>query len=42
MNPWPFVTAAYAVAILLTAALLTWAFASMRRAEAAADALTLK
>ena len=39
MNPWPFVIAAYAVAIALTAALLLWAFASMRRAEAAADAL---
>jgi hypothetical protein len=42
MNPWLFVTAAYAVAILLTAVLLLWAFASMRRAEAAADALTRK
>jgi hypothetical protein len=39
MNPWPFVTAAYVVAIGLTAALLLWSFASMRRAEAAADAL---
>jgi Flp pilus assembly protein CpaB len=39
MNPWPFVIAAYAVAIGGTAALLLWAFASMRRAEAAADAL---
>ena len=42
MNPWPFVIAAYAVAIFLTTALLVWAFASMRRAEAAADALTRK
>ncbi len=42
MNPWPFVIAAYAVAIALTAALLLWAFASMRRAEAAADALKRK
>ena len=42
MNPWLFVLAAYSVAILLTAALLVWAFASMRRAEAAADALTRK
>ena len=42
MNPWPFVTAAYAVPILLTAALVMWAFASMRRAEAAADALRHK
>ena len=39
MNPWPFVIGAYAVAILLIAALLLWAYASMRRAEAAADAL---
>ena len=39
MNPWPFVVAAYAMAIGLTAALLLWSFASMRRAEAAADAL---
>ena len=39
MSPWPFVIGAYSVAILLTAALIVWAFASMRRAEAAADAL---
>lgn len=42
MNPWPFVAAAYLVAVGLTAALLFWAFASMRRAEAAADALKRK
>jgi hypothetical protein len=42
MNPWPFVAAAYCVAIGLTGALLVWAYASMRRAEAAADALTRK
>jgi hypothetical protein len=42
MNPWPFVTAAYAVAIALTAALLLWAYASMRRAEAAVEALQRK
>jgi hypothetical protein len=42
MNPWPFVIGAYSVAILLTAALVVWAFASMRRAEAAADALARK
>ena len=40
MNPWPFVIAAYAMAVALTIALLLWSFASMRRAEAAADALT--
>jgi hypothetical protein len=42
VNPWPFVIAAYAVTILLTAALALWAYRSMRRAEAAADALTRK
>ena len=42
MNPWPFVIAAYGVAIALTAALLIWAYAAMRRAEAAADKLTRK
>jgi hypothetical protein len=39
MNPWPFVAAAYLAAMCLTAGLLGWAFASMRRAESAADAL---
>jgi hypothetical protein len=42
MNPWPFVIAAYSVAIGLPAALVIWAYASMRRAEAAADALNRK
>ena len=42
MSPWPFVAAAYLVAICLTAGLLGWAFASMRRAEAAADSLKRK
>ena len=42
MNPWPFVTAAYVVAIGLTAALLLWSLVSMRRAEAAADAISRK
>ena len=42
MNPWPFVIGAYSVAILLTAALLVWAYMSMRRAEAAADAIKRK
>jgi hypothetical protein len=42
MNPWPFVVAAYVAAIGLTAGLLLWSFASMRRAEAAADALRRK
>ena len=42
MNPWPFVIAAYAVAIGLTALLLLWSLSAMRRAEAAADALRRK
>ena len=42
MNPWTFVIAAYAVAVGLTAGILVWAAASMRRAEAAADALSRK
>ena len=39
MNPWPFVVGAYAVAVGLTTALIAWSYGSMRRAEAAADAL---
>ena len=39
MNPWPFVIAAYAVAIGATALLLGWALVTMRRAETNADAL---
>jgi hypothetical protein len=42
MNQWAFVIAGYAVAVAATAALLLWSFASMRRAEAAADSLTRK
>jgi hypothetical protein len=42
MNPWPFVIAAYTVALALSLALLLWAYASMRRSEAAADALKRK
>jgi len=42
MNPWPFVIAAYGVAIFATAALILWAYASMRSAEAAAAALSPK
>ena len=40
MSHWSFVAAAYGVAILSTAALLLWAYLSMRRAEGAAEALT--
>ena len=39
MSHWAFVTAAYAVAGLATVGLLAWAYATMRKAEAAADAL---
>jgi hypothetical protein len=39
MNPWAFVIAAYGVAVGLTALLLGWAYASMMRAESAADKL---
>jgi hypothetical protein len=39
MNPWPFVAAAYAVAIAATALLLAWGWVTMRRAEAKADSL---
>jgi heme exporter protein CcmD len=39
MNPWPFIIGAYGVAILAVAALVAWSFATMRRAEAAAEAL---
>ena len=42
MNAWPFVIGAYAAAIGLTAGLLGWAYLSMRRAEAAADAISRK
>ena len=39
MNPWPFVIAAYAVAIGATAALLLGSLLAMRRAEAEAAEL---
>ena len=42
MNPWPFVIAAYAVTVGASTGLLAWAWLSMRRAEAAADALKSK
>ena len=42
MNPWPFVVAAYAVAILATGGLIAWAVVTMRKAERAADALLRK
>jgi len=39
MNPWPFVVAAYGIALVGTAALTLWSWIAMRRAEAEADAL---
>ena len=39
MNAWPFVVAAYAVALTGTLALTGWSFAAMRRAEAEAAKL---
>ena len=39
MNPWPFVTAAYALTILGTLGVTVWSWIAMRRAEAEADAL---
>jgi len=42
MSPWPFVIAAYAVAILSTLCLILWAVRSARRAEAALDAVAAK
>jgi heme exporter protein CcmD len=39
MNHSAFIIAAYAVALLATAGLLLWAYASMRKAERAAEDL---
>ena len=39
MSPWPFVIAAYAIALAGTAALTAWSWIAMRRAEAEADKL---
>ena len=38
-DAWPFVIAAYAVAVGGTLGLIGWALASLRRSEARADAL---
>lgn len=42
MSQWSFVIGAYVVAATLTVGLLLWCYASMRRAEAAADVLKRK
>jgi hypothetical protein len=39
MNPWPFVAAAYGLALAGTAALVLWSWLAMRSAEAAAEKL---
>lgn len=39
MNHWPFILAAYMIALSGTAALLLWSLVAARRAEARADAL---
>jgi hypothetical protein len=39
MNPWPFVIAAYAIALGGTFSLLLWSWMAMRRAEAEVEAL---
>ena len=39
MNSWPFVIAAYGIALVGTAGLTLWSWIAMRRAEAEADAL---
>ena len=39
MSQWDFVVAAYGLATLATLGLLGWAYGSMRRAEAAVDAI---
>jgi hypothetical protein len=41
-DAWPFVIAAYAVAIGGTIALAAWSLAALRRAETKADALDLR
>jgi heme exporter protein CcmD len=37
MSQWSFVLAAYAVTVAALATLILWAYAAMRRAEAATD-----
>jgi hypothetical protein len=39
MNHWPFITAAYVLAIIATSAVLGWSLFAMRRAEKAVDEL---
>ncbi|HYD11950.1 MAG TPA: hypothetical protein VEC11_03795 [Allosphingosinicella sp.] len=39
VDPWPFIIAAYAIAILGTLAVTFWSWRAMRRAERDAEAL---
>lgn len=39
MSPWPFIIASYVVGIGGTLAMAAWSWASMRKAERAADTL---
>jgi heme exporter protein CcmD len=39
VNPWPFIAAAYALTLLVTAGTLLWSWIAMRRAEAEAARL---
>lgn len=39
MNHWPFIVAAYALAIAGTLAVMLWSWAEMRRSEAEAEAV---
>lgn len=39
MNHWPYIIAAYVLAIIATLAVLGWSFAAMRRTEKAVDDL---
>jgi hypothetical protein len=40
VDPWPFIVAAYAIAILGTLALTFWSWQAMRKAERDADAVS--
>lgn len=40
MNHWPFIIAAYAIALGGTGAVTLWSYLAMRRAEARAEAVT--
>ena len=40
IDPWPFIAAAYAIAIIGTVAVTLWSWRAMRKAERDADALS--